>query len=56
MIKSEATKRASEAHATGISGLASPIKPLLIYSSVHKPETGCKGNPKSQMSDLGGDC
>ena len=53
MIKGEATIRVSEAHATGLSGPVSPIKPLLIYSSVHNPETGCKGNPKFQMSHLG---
>jgi hypothetical protein len=35
MIKSEATRWASVAHVTGLSGPVSPIKPLLIYSSVH---------------------
>jgi hypothetical protein len=36
MIKIQPKRRASEAHATGLSGPSSPIKPILIYSSVHK--------------------
>jgi len=41
MIKTEATRRASEAHAIGLSRLKGPIKRLLIYSSVLWVNSDC---------------